>query len=698
MHKNLSSLTSLFVEPAFAKLNAIADQNTFRAIREGMVWLLPCLLLHSILFTIAAVLQLLAVAPVLAQLFYTLHEVLLSIIPMLMAGAIGYVLAIKKRLTLLPMALLCPAYVYQVQALFAMHEIKSDAFLPLVAIALPLMVLPILAKLYQYRWTQLSKGSLAGYSVKSALNLVIPSALVSVLLTLVIQLGFQLNTAIQVPFSPHINPHAYPHASGALYVSLNSVLWFLGIHGANVLQGLMTQLNEAAQAGSSFVPNAAFLGSFVFIGGSGATFSLLLATLLFCKNKTLRLLAFASIPIGLFNVNELLLFGLPIILNPRLLIPFIAAPLLNLAISYIAVELQVVSVATAKLDLNLPIGINAYLASDMNSAAVALQILNIMLGMCLYYPFIRYIDKHGNLSKQINLKSLNTTYTQFHEEAALYTYNPIQQAHLLRSQQIKQGQQVQKLSEMAFYLEYQPHICPFTGKFIGCEALIRATDHDGNTIYPNHFLPWLEEAGLLRSLDLWVVQTALAQDKAWQALDVDVSFTINVTADTLNDVEAFATLMTYLARAQGRISIEVSEKSFVGSFERIHAVAHQVHAAGAKVYIDDFGIGYSSLSHLYKYDLDCLKIDRSFVVALATDKGCKIMQVIFNLAQSLDVKVVVEGIESEEQLRKMPTNYIYSVQGWIYSKAIPAHEIPAFSQQTHQTYELNLNDNPRILY
>lgn len=698
MHQNLSRLTSNFVESIFAKLNAIADQNTFRAIREGMVWLLPCLLLHSILFTIAALLQLLAIAPAVAQLFFTLHEALLSIIPMLMAGAIGYVLAIKKRLPLLPMALLCPAYVYQLQALFSMHDIKSQAFLPLVAIALPLLVLPVLAKLYQYRWTQLSKGSLAGYSVKSALNLVIPSAVVSVLLTLVIQLGVLLSAAIQLPFSPHINPQAYPQASGALYVSLNSVLWFLGIHGANVLQGLMTQLNEAAQMSTGFVPNAAFLGSFVFIGGSGATFSLLLATLLFCKNKTMRLLAFASIPIGLFNVNELLLFGLPIILNPRLLLPFIAVPLLNLAISYVAVELHIVSVVTAKLDLNLPIGINAYLASGMNPAAVVLQVLNIVVGMCLYYPFIRYIDIHGNLSKQINLKSLNTTYTQFHEEAALYTYNPIQQAHLLRSQQIKQGQQVQKLSKMTFYLEYQPHICPFTGKFIGCEALIRAKDHDGHIIYPNHFLPWLEEAGLMRSLDLWVAQTALAQDKAWQALDIDVPFTINVTADTLNDEQAFTTLMGYIARAQGRISIEVSEKSFVGSFERINAVAQQVHAAGAKVYIDDFGIGYSSLSHLYKYDLDCMKIDRSFVLALASDKGCKIMQVIFNLAQSLGVKVVVEGIESEAQLRKMPTNYIYSVQGWIYSKAIPAQEVPAFSQLTHPIYQLNFSGNPRILY
>ena len=164
---------------------------------------------------------------------------------------------------------------------------------------------------------------------------------------------------------------SYP--GGLIYTFLNSTLWFLGIHGANILQPLMLHLNEISAANGGFV-NESFLGAFVFIGGSGATFSLILAITLFSKNKTLRLLSYDSVPIALMNINELLVFGLPIILNPRMFIPFLVVPLVNVLTSFFAIYFGWVSLPDAQVPFNALVGLNAYLAMHHDINAVFLQL------------------------------------------------------------------------------------------------------------------------------------------------------------------------------------------------------------------------------------------------------------------------------------------------------------------------------------
>jgi len=159
-----------------------------------------------------------------------------------------------------------------------------------------------------------------------------------------------------------------------------------GIHGANVLHPLMMQLTETSSAGLGIV-NESFLGAFVFMGGCGATFSLIVSVLIFSRSKTLRLLAVASIPIGLLNVNELLLFGLPIILNSRMLIPFFVVPIVNVVVALAVIGFGWVAIPSADIPLNCLIGFNAYVASHNDMHAVALQLFNIMLGSMIYSRF-----------------------------------------------------------------------------------------------------------------------------------------------------------------------------------------------------------------------------------------------------------------------------------------------------------------------
>ena len=245
----------------------------------------------------------------------------------------------------------------------------------------------------------------------------------------------------------------------------------------------------------------------------------------------------------------------------------------------------------------------------------------------------------------------------------------------------KQKQHMEFLADLDFYLEYQPQVTPHNNQFIGSEALLRARDAHGEVVMPYVFLPWLENAGMMRSIDLWVANEAVKQSAIWHEMGLNAPIKINVTSDTLMDEATTDALIAKIAEAHGRISIEIVEQDFSAGLDKaVNAIA-RVQALGGKVYIDDFGTGYSSLSYLNSLKADCLKIDRSFVLGLDSPEGEKVMAGIFNFAQTLGYGLVVEGVETQEQLAKIPNNIPFSVQGWLYSKAIPADQIPAFAQQ-----------------
>lgn len=468
------------------------------------------------------------------------------------------------------------------------------------------------------------------------------------------------------------------YLGGILYAGLNSTLWFFGIHGANVLHPLMVQLTETSATGIGIV-NESFLGAFVFMGGCGATFSLIVSVLIFSRSKTLRLLAVASIPIGLLNVNELLLFGLPIILNPRMLIPFLVVPVVNVIVALAVIGFGWVAIPSADIPLNCLIGFNAYVATHNDLHAVGLQLFNIMLGSMIYSPFVRAVERDSLKPLNVYLKSLKMTYTHFNEEAALFADDVVQTSNTLRHTQIRKRHQLERIAELDFFLEYQPQVSVRDQKFVGAEALLRARDKTGKIIMPYEFLPWLNEAGLMKSIDLWVAGEALEQDAIWQDMGLDVPIKINITGATLSEKVATNELIKTISQAKGRISIEIIEQDFSSSMVEVIDAIKRIHAFGGKVYIDDFGTGYSSLSYLNSLNADYLKVDRSFVLALETEGGRKVMSGIFNFAEALGLSLVVEGVETEEQLSKIPNNVPFSVQGWLYSKALHPDNIPPFA-------------------
>lgn len=146
---------------------------------------------------------------------------------------------------------------------------------------------------------------------------------------------------------------------------------------------------------------------------------------------------------------------------------------------------------------------------------------------------------------------------------------------------------------------------------------------------------------------------------------------INVTGATLTSPEYCSRLLMLLAQARGQVGVEITEEALVGDVEAIRKAIGQIHALGAKVAIDDFGTGFSSMSYLHQFDVDAIKIDRSFVVASGHAKGALVLDGLLRFCEALQLNVVAEGVETQAQLQALGFEGELLVQGWYFSRALP---------------------------
>lgn len=546
----------------------------------------------------------------------------------------------------------------------------------------------MIAYLFSLKALHVTSSESAGAMVKESLNLVLPAIIT---LAVVILVNFVIIEALSIFSFDHLLTFDYannPYIFGSVFAVLNSTLWFLGIHGYYALLPMVELLQQASDltystvaAGGTapYVMNLSFMGTFVFIGGSGSTLSLVIALLLFSRQKTLRLIAIASIPIGLINVNEILLFGLPIIFNPRLFLPFLLAPLANVIIGLTAVNLGWVPIPSVSVPFNAPVLVNALIATHGDWHSVALQALNLAVGILIYLPAVKATNKVLG-EREIRIASLDTTYMRRQEEAKTLTDDPIILAQQKEHHQARVEKQIQNMSQKEFCLEYQPQVTKHSGAVVGCEALVRAMDDQGNLLPPSSFLPWLESAGLMKDMDLWVFKRVAKDIVYWNQLGIYVPVSVNITPRTLVDDEYLEKIISAIGEVSDQIHVEITEETLLVEEQALQRALERLHAIKVKIYIDDFGTGYSSLSYLNRFDIDAIKIDRSFVLALDTQRGRKVFASLQSVATELDLAVVVEGVETQQQLDAITDHPNLSIQGWLFSRSLKPEDFINYVQ------------------
>jgi diguanylate cyclase (GGDEF)-like protein/PAS domain S-box-containing protein len=234
-------------------------------------------------------------------------------------------------------------------------------------------------------------------------------------------------------------------------------------------------------------------------------------------------------------------------------------------------------------------------------------------------------------------------------------------------------------------LAFQPIVDIHAGRLVGAEALLRWQHAERGFVSPEVFIPIAEEIGLIGDIGRHVLNDACAQLAVWRRDGLDMYVSVNVSArqipDELTPNEVVATLQRHGLPPQA-IVIEITEGVLMGNVAIAQRWIESLRAAGLRIYLDDFGTGYSSLSYLKRFPMDTVKIDKSFIRDMNADNSDRaLVDAIITMAQSLDLKVVAEGIEEVAQLdllREMGCGY---GQGYLFSRPVPAADFVATAQR-----------------
>jgi diguanylate cyclase (GGDEF)-like protein len=234
----------------------------------------------------------------------------------------------------------------------------------------------------------------------------------------------------------------------------------------------------------------------------------------------------------------------------------------------------------------------------------------------------------------------------------------------------------QALDKGEFVLHYQPKVNLRSGMLTGAEALIRWNDPRTGLVLPGRFIPNLEETGLIREVGRWALHQAIEDYLRWRAAGLPaVRIAVNMSPLQLRHrgfIDELKQEIDVDVHAAAGLELEITENLIMQDVKRGIVSLHAIRAMGVTIAIDDFGTGFSSLSYLSKLPVDTLKIDRAFVVGMiAPYEGLALVSTIIDLAHSLKLNVVAEGVETEEQSRLLRLLNCDEMQGYLFSKPVP---------------------------
>ena len=231
-----------------------------------------------------------------------------------------------------------------------------------------------------------------------------------------------------------------------------------------------------------------------------------------------------------------------------------------------------------------------------------------------------------------------------------------------------------------FVLHYQPKVQIASGKMNGCEALVRWIHPDKGMISPGDFIPLAEETGLIIALGSWVLREACRQFKAWQAEGMPpIKIAVNLSARQFlqsDFVEEIQTILDEFDMDPHWLDLELTESMVMQDPDHVAETLARLKEIGFALSLDDFGTGYSSLNYLRRFPIDCLKIDRSFILDVASDTtAASVANSVIGIAHSLGIHAIAEGVETREQYAFLALCECDSIQGFLFSKPLPAAEL-----------------------
>ncbi len=246
----------------------------------------------------------------------------------------------------------------------------------------------------------------------------------------------------------------------------------------------------------------------------------------------------------------------------------------------------------------------------------------------------------------------------------------------------------QALERGEFCLHYQPKVDLASGHINGCEALLRWHHPQRGMVSPGQFIPLAEETGLIVPIGTWVIKEACRQNLAWQKAGLPaISVAVNLSARQFrqgNLVEIVNSILIKTGINPALLELELTESMVMDDPDNVGWILQQLKALGVFLSLDDFGTGYSSLNYLRHFPVDSLKIDQSFIRDVAIDpSGASVVTSIIDIAHNLHLTAIAEGVETVEQLDFLLASECDLMQGYLFSKPLPADDFAQLVKNRH---------------
>jgi diguanylate cyclase (GGDEF)-like protein/PAS domain S-box-containing protein len=287
------------------------------------------------------------------------------------------------------------------------------------------------------------------------------------------------------------------------------------------------------------------------------------------------------------------------------------------------------------------------------------------------------------LDAETLIKNADTAMYQAKENGrqSFQFFKPAMNARAVERQGIEESLR-RALERQEFSLHYQPKINLATGAIVGAEALIRWTHPTRGSIPPAQFIPVAEDTGLILPIGNWVLRQACEQAREWTKNGMPgMTMAVNVSAMEFRDENFLEGLFAILKETHldpMSLELELTESVLMKRVDATASILQELRQIGVQVAVDDFGTGYSSLSYLRKFPIDALKIDQSFVRQItAGADDAAIVTAVINMARSLKLRVVAEGVETPEELEFLQTHSCDEAQGYYFSRPVPAPQFAA---------------------
>jgi len=546
----------------------------------------------------------------------------------------------------------------------------------ILAIFIPIITLFLFRFFQKISIFNIIKENTLHYDLRATINSIVPIILIFIFLTLAIPYFENIFHMIFIDSLSQFLPSSdLEHKTFFQVLFVQLIWWFTGIHGTHIYS-ILVDTSYLQSELFTHITSEVFIFNLLMIGGTGATLSLIIAILLYSKNQSSKKVAWLSLPFGIFNINEILLFGLPLILNPKFFIPFVFVPIFHFITNYLFLSFISTDAVSTNITWSTPIFMSGYLLGDgSNFSFIFLQLFNLITGIFIYKHYLLEFD---NDSSNVKILELENKYNINHKlkykenyeiQSSIKFYN--QQQEILEKQN-KMNTVMNLLIEGDFVLYYQPQINIKTDKCCGFESLLRLQDKNGNII-PPYFIPIFEENGYSYIIDYWVInQVAVDYPKFLEKIN-NPQISINLSPESITNDKILQTLIDKLGSYH--IEIEILERTFSNDNKKFFENLHKLKEYNFNISVDDFGAGYSSLQYLHTLPVDKIKIDKALLDGTNTKKGEILYQDIVNICFNLGYKVLAEGVETKENVDFLHKCNVEVIQGYFYHKALPIVEV-----------------------